>query len=103
MIRKEEVKSYRETTTREKRAKSETYSTDKDRIGPCDVTSKSELEKLIQDISSKEKYLNLLSTFSVLDSLLSHELATDTIEPSHQRRYLGSQSSSRFCLCIRAP
>ena len=29
-------------------------------IGPCDVTSKIELEKLIQDLSLKEKYLNLL-------------------------------------------
>ncbi|KAL9640705.1 MAG: hypothetical protein Q9164_000100 [Protoblastenia rupestris] len=31
-------------------------------IGPCDVTSKSDLEKLIQELSSKEKYLNLLIT-----------------------------------------
>ena len=31
------------------------------RIGPCDVTSKSDLEKLIEDMSSREKYLNLLS------------------------------------------
>lgn len=29
-------------------------------MGPCDVTSKSDLEKLIKEISSKEKYLNLL-------------------------------------------
>ena len=32
------------------------------RIGPCDVTSKSDLEKLIQDLSSKEIHLNLLIT-----------------------------------------
>ena len=31
-------------------------------IGPCDVTSKAELEKLVKDLSSKEKYLNLLVT-----------------------------------------
>ena len=31
-------------------------------IGPCDVTSKSALENLIREISSKEKYLNLLVT-----------------------------------------
>lgn len=31
------------------------------RVGPCDVTSKADLEKLIKEISSKEKYLNLLS------------------------------------------
>ena len=31
------------------------------RVGPCDVTSKSDLEKLIKEISLKEKYLNLLS------------------------------------------
>ncbi|KAL9102596.1 MAG: hypothetical protein Q9163_002276 [Psora crenata] len=31
-------------------------------IGPCDVTSKAELEKLIKELSSKEKYLNLLIT-----------------------------------------
>lgn len=29
-------------------------------VGPCDVTSKSDLEKLVREISSKEKYLNLL-------------------------------------------
>lgn len=31
------------------------------RIGPCDVTKKEDLEKLVQDISKKEKHLNLLS------------------------------------------
>ncbi|KAL8741358.1 MAG: hypothetical protein Q9190_006032 [Brigantiaea leucoxantha] len=30
--------------------------------GPCDVTSKEDLEKLVKEISSKEKYLNLLIT-----------------------------------------
>ena len=30
-------------------------------IGPCDVTSKSDLEKLVKDLTSKEDYLNLLS------------------------------------------
>lgn len=29
-------------------------------IGPCDVTSKSDLEKLVKDLSSKEQHLNLL-------------------------------------------
>ncbi|CAO1600938.1 hypothetical protein XANCAGTX0491_004610 [Xanthoria calcicola] len=29
-------------------------------VGPCDVTSKEPLEKLVQDISSKEKHINLL-------------------------------------------
>ncbi|KAL8778114.1 MAG: hypothetical protein Q9213_007557 [Squamulea squamosa] len=29
-------------------------------VGPCDVTSKEELEKLVKDISSKEKHINLL-------------------------------------------
>ncbi|KAL8847741.1 MAG: hypothetical protein Q9221_007229 [Calogaya cf. arnoldii] len=29
-------------------------------IGPCDVTSKEQLEKLVQDISCKEKHINLL-------------------------------------------
>ncbi|KAL8992897.1 MAG: hypothetical protein Q9169_006751 [Polycauliona sp. 2 TL-2023] len=29
-------------------------------IGPCDVTSKEQLAKLVQDISSKEKHINLL-------------------------------------------
>ena len=32
------------------------------RIGPCDVTSKSDLKKLIKDLYSKERYLNLLIT-----------------------------------------
>ena len=31
-------------------------------VGPCDVTSKSALENLIHEISSKEKYINLLVT-----------------------------------------
>ncbi|KAL9127619.1 MAG: hypothetical protein Q9217_003553 [Psora testacea] len=31
-------------------------------IGPCDVTSKPDLEKLIKELSSKEKYLSLLIT-----------------------------------------
>lgn len=31
-------------------------------VGPCDVTSKEELEKLVADISKKEKYINLLIT-----------------------------------------
>ncbi|KAL8935878.1 MAG: hypothetical protein Q9216_005208 [Gyalolechia sp. 2 TL-2023] len=30
------------------------------RAGPCDVTSKEELDKLVQEISSKEKHINLL-------------------------------------------
>jgi hypothetical protein len=30
-------------------------------IGPCDVTSKDDLEKLCKDIESKEDKLNLLS------------------------------------------
>ncbi|KAL8691182.1 MAG: hypothetical protein Q9218_003532 [Villophora microphyllina] len=29
-------------------------------VGPCDVTSKEDLEKLVKDISSKEKHINLL-------------------------------------------
>lgn len=31
------------------------------RIGPCDVTSKEDLENLVQEITKKEKHLNLLS------------------------------------------
>ena len=30
-------------------------------VGPCDVTSKDDLEKLVQEISKKEKHINLLS------------------------------------------
>lgn len=38
------------------------------RVGPCDVTKKEDLEKLVQDISKKEKYISLLSlsTFAQL-------------------------------------
>ena len=32
-------------------------------IGPCDVTSKQDLEKLIKELSSREKHLNLLSKY----------------------------------------
>ena len=31
------------------------------RIGPCDVTSKEDLQKLYDDLSKKEKHLDLLS------------------------------------------
>ena len=30
-------------------------------IGPCDVTSKPDLEKLVESLAAKEKHLNLLS------------------------------------------
>ncbi len=33
-----------------------------DRIGPCDVTSKDDLEKLYQDLSKRETHLDLLGT-----------------------------------------
>ena len=35
-----------------------------DRVGPCDVTSKDDLEKLYKEISSKEKHIDLLSMFA---------------------------------------
>lgn len=41
-------------------------------IGPCDVTSKVDLEKLVKNLTSKEKHLNLLSTSF---RLFSHGLA----------------------------
>ena len=31
-------------------------------VGPCDVTKKEDLEKLVAQISEKEKYINLLIT-----------------------------------------
>lgn len=31
------------------------------RVGPYDVTSKDDLEKLVDEISKKEKHINLLS------------------------------------------
>jgi len=31
------------------------------RAGPCDVTKKEDLEKLVHEISKKEKHINLLS------------------------------------------
>lgn len=31
-------------------------------VGPCDVTSKEDLDQLVKDISSKEKFINLLIT-----------------------------------------
>ncbi|KAL9576470.1 MAG: hypothetical protein Q9212_007067, partial [Teloschistes hypoglaucus] len=36
------------------------YINNNKRIGPCDVTSKRELETLVQDLSAKETHLNLL-------------------------------------------
>ena len=30
-------------------------------VGPCDVTKKDDLEKLVQEISRKEKHINVLS------------------------------------------
>ena len=38
-------------------------------VGPCDVTKKEDLEKLVKEIESKEKHVNLLGTFII--SLLS--------------------------------
>ena len=34
-------------------------------VGPCDVTKKEDLEKLVKEIESKEKHVNLLGTFVV--------------------------------------
>ena len=66
------------------------------RIGPCDVTSKEDLEKLVQEISKKEKHLNLLSTHILNQSLKS--LAPNTIQsqaPASQAPKL-NQSPNRL-------
>ena len=55
-------------------------------IGPCDVTSKEDLEKLVRQISEKEKYLNLLSLCYFLVSMI---VASDIIF-SHQCRHIGT-------------
>lgn len=34
------------------------------RIGPCDVTSKNDLSSLVNEISKREKHVNLLSAFA---------------------------------------
>lgn len=39
---------------------------DPGRAGPCDVTSKKDIEKLVTEISKNEKYINLLSTLAHL-------------------------------------
>lgn len=44
-------------------------------IGPCDVTSKSDLVKLVENLASKERYLNLLSPSLHLFHCLKHCLA----------------------------
>ena len=65
--------SYNKITTLAKRQKwreqMEMWSiADRDpgRAGPCDVTSKKDIEKLVTEISKKEKYINLLSTLAHL-------------------------------------
>lgn len=30
-------------------------------LGPCDVTKKEDLERIVKEVESKEKYINLLS------------------------------------------
>ena len=71
------------------------------RVGPCDVTSKSDLEKLIIEISSKEKYLNLLGIPLPLEPSPHHVLTISS--PSHQRRHLRPQSTPRLNLRHRNP
>lgn len=34
------------------------------RVGPCDVTKKEDLERVVQEIQKKEKYINLLGISS---------------------------------------
>ena len=62
MIRREEGKSFRERNSKEALAWGKKLIVPR-RVGPCDVTSKSELEKLAKEIEFKEKHLNLLSGF----------------------------------------
>lgn len=58
-LQKKEDKLYRKAIRQANRSKNvEQHDCS---IGPCDVTSKSDLEKLVKDLASKEKYLNLLS------------------------------------------
>jgi hypothetical protein len=40
-----------------------------ERMGPCDVTSKDDLQKLVDEISKKEKYINLLSSYILQPTL----------------------------------
>ena len=58
-VHKVEDKSYREASRKaDKRIDTNQKNCS---IGPCDVTSKSDLERLVKDLTSKENYLNLLS------------------------------------------
>ena len=54
-------------------------------IGPCDVTSKEDLEKLVRQISEKEKYLNLLSLCNLLSIIISSDIIF-----SHKCRHIRS-------------
>lgn len=62
----EEDKSFRESALYARRIAVLTHDRS---VGPCDVTLKSDLEKIVQEISSKEKYLNLLSPLSIVKNI----------------------------------
>ena len=74
-----------------------------ERVGPCDVTSKKDLEKLVDEISKKEKYINLLGTiplsftspflFRTWKKSLSNSCYSS---PSQQRRHWRPKRQSIF-------
>ena len=72
------------------------YSYAMSRIGPCDVTSKSDLEKMIKDLSSREKYLNLLVT----NAGVSVALFLSSCNP-HLGTDIRSEGAPRHRLCSR--
>ncbi len=66
IARKEEDRSYRKAVWPAQRIRAADQCNCS--IGPCDVTSKPDLEKLVKDLASKETYLNLLSSSPCLFS-----------------------------------
>lgn len=62
--------------------------------GPTDVTSKADLEKLVEEISKKEKHIDLLCT-----TFLNRVSHTQLTLSSDRQWYLWTKSRARFRRC----
>ncbi len=79
-----------------------------ERMGPCDVTSKDDLQKLVDEISKKEKYINLLSMYILQPTLNPpfrgiqvHELTRHLLPPSFSQQCGDIRAQGKPCLWLR--
>lgn len=62
-------------------------------IGPCDVTSKSDLESLVKDLESKEKYLTLFVAAAGISGAAGHP---DTSDAKQMKENLWSEDTEMW-------